>query len=277
MLRACITAAGGEVEFDNELHKMLQHASSLRNGLRCSRVTTGWHAGMLGLVGRIRFDDDVCWAVKIGVADPWAFDGAESAVKVMQTIEQYCPTLPVPRAHGHVVSSENSTLIYYFMDWITGQQLYDLLDVKLVSNSSGILKHDITIPERIVRQMAVFDYNLRTCPIPQSKSERSLRFAADSVVAELVNDPLYADGIVAQHTFKRGALKATSWARNSFVAYHLLSSEASVPPYDAFDKMVVFAWVYNKLKDTDSLPFVLFPLDLSPFNVLIDENQSLSG
>jgi aminoglycoside phosphotransferase (APT) family kinase protein len=109
--------------------------------------------------------------------------GMRHAVRSLEAIAAYCPNLPVPRVYGYSIDKENATFCYYFMDWIEGKTL--LRDTQIirtkVSEKRGQFGVNITIPEKIVTQLASFFYDLTTYSIPKEKSSPK----ASHIMAEL--------------------------------------------------------------------------------------------
>ena len=141
-------------------------------------------AGYNGIVGRLCFEDDLCWATKISLQNEDYYSvGMRHAVRSLEAIAAYCPNLPVPRVYGYSIDKENATFCYYFMDWIEGKTL--LRDTQIirtkVSEKRGQFGVNITIPEKIVTQLASFFYDLTTYSIPKEKSSPK----ASHIMAEL--------------------------------------------------------------------------------------------
>jgi hypothetical protein len=111
--------AGGRTQFDLELMKVSTQASLLRNGT--GNVISPVGQGAYGFVSRVRFDDGVSWAVKI--FEKVSLQGVEQGISSLNAIKAYCPEIPVPRVQGVVHSLGNTTLSYYFTDWVEGHPI----------------------------------------------------------------------------------------------------------------------------------------------------------
>jgi len=162
-------------QFVEEMTKIATHASSLRDGTPSGRFLN-YTAGCNGIVGRLCFEDDVCWATKISLQQNNYYRiGMRHAVRSLVAIAAYCPTLPAPRVHGYSIDNENATFCYYFMDWMEGRTLMQNLSVTWtkVGEKRDIdwgFEVNITFPENAATQLALFFYDLTTCPIPKEES-----------------------------------------------------------------------------------------------------------
>jgi hypothetical protein len=156
-----------------EMTKIATHASSLRDGTP-SGYFVNYTAGANGIVGRLCFEDDMCWATKISLQrDNYYTIGMRHAVRSLVAIAAYCPTLPAPRVHGYSIDNENATFCYYFMDWMEGRTLNLSVTWTKVAEERDIeggFEVNITVPEKAAPQLASFFYDLTTCPIPKEKS-----------------------------------------------------------------------------------------------------------
>jgi hypothetical protein len=152
-------ATGGKDQFVFELEKLSLHASELRNGIS-NNLYPVWE-GSSGYVTRLKFEDGVSWAAKISEN---LEKEAEQGVMALKAIEQYCPGIPAPRVHGELYVFGNSRFRYYFTDWIDGHSLQDTQEY--IMNPRGPGEYEITIPDRVIPQVAQFIHNLTSCPIP---------------------------------------------------------------------------------------------------------------
>jgi hypothetical protein len=175
LVELIISAIGDEPQFQQEMDQIMQRASSLHGGLP-NIVASYTHARGPAVVARILFDDDVSWAAKISADTFQCTTGMDLAIRSMQAIEEYCPDIPHPKLHGTSLGS-NSTLCYYFMDWIEGKVLVDsedmpVLEPTLITNGNNSTGFEIQalISEAVAMQLADFAYNLTTCPIPERES-----------------------------------------------------------------------------------------------------------
>lgn len=168
---------GGQDQFEAEMENASQHASSLRNGLKCELVDFDYHGP--ALVGKLCFDDGICWAAKFVKNDD---NSRELAIRIMESIENYCPDLLIPRFYESSTCTENETMCYYLMDWVEGRQLWYHPDFSektqnVVKNGKQTenIEIDVTLPAQLPSQLALFTHKLKTCPIPREQSNRLLR------------------------------------------------------------------------------------------------------
>lgn len=169
---------GGEDQFEAELEKASEHASSLRNGLKCGFDKFNYYGP--ALVGKLCFDDGICWAAKFVKNDD---DRRNLGIRIMESIEIYCPELPIPRFQESSTCTENQTMCYYLMDWVKGRTLQCHRDYKeekrdIVENGirTGQIEVNITMPKQVPAQLASFVHKLATCPIPAEESTYGLEF-----------------------------------------------------------------------------------------------------
>jgi len=168
-----VVAAGGEEQFLDVLRSVSDHATSLRNGIK--NVLEGSFVGAHGLVTQVKFEDGVKWAAKI--SKQRYLQIVREGLEALDAIKRHCPDIPTPKIHGQIECLANSTLIYYFMEWVEGVPLYEDPQFDVCSQhipcgggNSSIVRYDITIPSLVVAQLAEFVYNLTTCPIPTAES-----------------------------------------------------------------------------------------------------------
>lgn len=176
-----VIATGGEDQFLDALKSVSDRATSLRNGIKNN--LEGSFVGTHGLVTQVKFEDGVKWAAKVSKHS--YFDIVRQGIEALDAIKQHCPDIPAPRIHGQIESLANSTLIYYFMEWVDGVPLYEDLQFDLCiqhipcgAGNSSIVRYYATIPSPVVGQLAEFVYNLTTCPITPAES-RILFFKTD--------------------------------------------------------------------------------------------------
>lgn len=156
-------------QFVNEMTKIANHASSLREGHPYGSFVN-YTAGFNGIVGHLCFEDEVCWATKLTLrSSDYHTSGMRYAIKSLKAIEVYCPTLPVPRVYGYSIDN-NTTFCYYFMDWMEGRSLKSNLSIKRTKISETRREFNISIPGTVASQLASFYYDLITCPIPLEES-----------------------------------------------------------------------------------------------------------
>jgi hypothetical protein len=167
---------GGQNQFEVEIEKASKHASSLRNGQKCEFKTFNYYGP--ALVGKLCFDDGICWAAKFVENND---DRRNVGIKIMESIEVYCPELPIPRFYESSTCTENQTMCYYLMDWVEGRTLEyhgDYREVKrdVVQNGvgTGKIEMNVTMPEQVPTQLASFVHKLATCPIPAEERKCSL-------------------------------------------------------------------------------------------------------
>jgi len=279
-------ATGGREQFLSELSNIKKHASSLRSGNPACRVME-FTPGGNGVVGRLCFEDDVCWATKISIqSESYYSHGMKQAVRSLKAIESHCPHLPVPRVFGDHIDQENATLCYYFMDWIEGTTLThnfsqiwtDLYDDKGVS---GDIEVNITIPENVTVQLASFAYNLSTCPIPKDECIPLITFSTTNGVlgSELIHDPLH--GIFGTLKASKDGHLAREWARRS-LAFHryflnpnILDKFLPLKTFTWLDEMALLISCSSRIGEWDDLPFVLHYWDLRPFNIILNDRQEI--
>jgi hypothetical protein len=145
--------------------KVSTQASLLRNGT--GNVISPVGQGAYGFVSRVRFDDGVSWAVKI--FEKVSLQGVEQSISSLNAIKAYCPEIPVPRVQGVVHSLGNTTLSYYFTDWVEGHRI-DRRDEDHEVEFFDLGTYRIKFPEKAINQYAEFIYNLTVCPIENSES-----------------------------------------------------------------------------------------------------------
>ena len=84
---------------------------------------------------------------------------------------------------------------------------------------------------------------------------------------------------VARNSTALEGRNVTTWAKDQFVAWHLLygGSGQSVKPFDGLDKMLLLSWVRRKFSGSDdrTQSFVLHYWDLRLPNILVDEDSNL--
>jgi hypothetical protein len=167
-----INRTGGEQQFNIEMENILQHASALHDGQQSVFESCQGPRGDV-IIGRVRFEDNSSWAAKIYVNEYSLALRMEQALKSMRAIENHCPGIPIPRVHGYLQGKPrtNSTLCYFFTDWVEGRLLMDAIppeepELITVGAYRGRLALNGTIPETVALQLAAFAYNLITCPIP---------------------------------------------------------------------------------------------------------------
>jgi hypothetical protein len=160
-------------QFVEEMTKIATHASSLRDGTPSGHFVN-YTAGFNGIVGRLCFEDDMCWATKISLQHVNYYRiGMRHAVRSLMAIAAYCPTLRAPRVHGYSNENENATFCYYFMDWMEGRTLNLSVTCTKVAEKrdiEGRFEVNITVPQKAATQLASFFYDLTTCPIPKEES-----------------------------------------------------------------------------------------------------------
>jgi hypothetical protein len=169
-----LEAAGGRTNLDMGMRNISTHASILRNGT--GNVIEPAGQGGSGFVCKVRFDDGVSWAVKIFANS--SYSAAELGVKSLTAIEEFCPEIPVPHVYGDIYWLGNTSLSYYFADWVEGRSMdYDKdYSVKLLELGT----YRFTMPEKAVEEIAQFLYNLTMCPIRNWKGfYRSTPFVND--------------------------------------------------------------------------------------------------
>jgi hypothetical protein len=158
-----LDAAGGRTKFDLELEKVSAQASLLRNGTDNVIIPIG--QGAYGFVSRVRFEDGVSWAMKI--FENTTVSGAEQGIKSLNAINECCPEIPVPRVQGAVRPLGNTTLFYYFTDWVEGHRIDHDKDYELEFFDLGTYR--LKFPEKVIIQYAELFYNFTACPIDNSK------------------------------------------------------------------------------------------------------------
>ena len=93
---------------------------------------------------------------------------------------------------------------------------------------------------------------------------------------KLVWDPLKENGRVDLD--KNGEISAMDWGRDIFVEkWKLLETEASPKDLSTYDKFRLLSWAVKKLEEMKDYPFVLYHWDLRPQNILMNDNQRISG
>jgi hypothetical protein len=173
MLQRFVNLTNGEEHLPSAIRQIKQAASQLRNGTPCS-MDTKWLHGSYGMVAPMIFNDGMKWAVKVSEYELHLL--IIQAVNVARLIEQNCPTIPIPRTHGEIQFLENNTHVFYFMDWLEGILLYRDPQYRagsaLYNTTTNTTIDDsivISLPEKIVTDLAEFIYNLTMCPIPENE------------------------------------------------------------------------------------------------------------
>jgi hypothetical protein len=156
--------AGGRIQFNLELEKVSTQASLLRNGT--GNVITPVGQGAYGFVSRVRFNDGVSWAVKI--FENVSLQGVEQGISSLNAIKEFCPEIPVHLVQGFIHSLGNTTLSYYFTDWVEGHPIDRDEDYEAKFFDLGTYR--IKFPEKAINQYAEFIYNLTMCRIENSES-----------------------------------------------------------------------------------------------------------
>jgi hypothetical protein len=71
------------------------------------------------------------------------------------------------------------------------------------------------------------------------------------------------------------------WAKQQFWAWHLYEPIAKYTKqpkyYDGLDHMLLLGWICKALSGMEDMPFVLHFWDLSPRNLILDEEDDLLG
>ena len=153
------------------LREISDRASIMRQGIVNTIEELGDTEGAYGYVIRVNFVDGVRWAAKISakVNRQMIFSGIQAS----NTIERYCPGIPLPKFHGDIQVIENTDLIYVFMDWMRGIVLRDIVRYhetsKRVHGPRNYTLVETTIPRRTITQLAEFVHNLTTCPLPKAQ------------------------------------------------------------------------------------------------------------
>lgn len=168
-----VIATGGEDQFRDALKSVSDHASSLRKGIK--NILEGSFVGTHGFVTQVKFEDGVKWAAKI--SKPRYLHIVRQGIEALDAIARHCPGLSTPKIRGQIEYLANSTLIYYFMEWVDGVPLYEdphfdvhCQHIPCDGRNSSVVRYDVTIPPLVVPQLAEFVYNLTTCPIPAAES-----------------------------------------------------------------------------------------------------------
>jgi|SRR2546423_5918057 len=158
-LRDRLYAIGGKDQFVFELEKLSRHASALRNGINTTLVPLG--EGSSGYVTRVQFEDGISWTAKVSEN----FENeAEQGVMALKPLNNTASVFLRLEYMESCTSLGNSSFRYYFMNWIDGHSLQDTQEY--VMNYRGPGEYEITIPNRVIPQVAQFIHNLTTCPIP---------------------------------------------------------------------------------------------------------------
>ena len=160
---------GGRIPFLQALRLITDAAAPLHNNNEVHFFDLV-DKGAGGLIGRLDFYDGATWAVKIGAEN--VSDRVRYGVATMKMLEKYCPEIPVPRVHGNLTLLGN--LSYYFMDWVPGKIMawdcnYDKIGEGVNEVGEMNEKWNVTVPERIMKQLAEVTYNLTNCPIPKEE------------------------------------------------------------------------------------------------------------
>jgi hypothetical protein len=164
-------ANSNNAQFEDELRKVSDYATSLRSGVKCC-FDGSWFEGRVGVVAKLKFEDNIEWAMKIE-ENPPPHDSLEEmteAIESSKAIERYCPELLIPKVHGELQTLLNSTLVYYLMDWVEGEPIHKIFEPPW----SEVTQHgnlNFTIPETTLFQLAEYFYNLTVCQIPEEESK----------------------------------------------------------------------------------------------------------
>jgi hypothetical protein len=154
-----LEAADGRTNFGIGMRNISTHASSLRDGTGNVMEPAG--QGGSGFVCKLGFEDGVSWAVKTFASS--SYNSVELGVKSLRAIGEFCPEIPVPQVQGDIYTLGNTSLSYYFTDWVEGRSLDHDKDYSLKLFELG--KYGLTLPEKAVEEIAQFLYNLTMCPI----------------------------------------------------------------------------------------------------------------
>jgi hypothetical protein len=163
---------------------MIRHqAYELRNRSWCI-FGEQWFEGFHGVVAPVLFEDGEKWAVKITRNTSALRKDITNGHKCIALVEQYCPDIPVPKVKSDLMTSKSGSLVYYFMEWIDGIPLDEDPFFKQVRQTENDLDHStgvprviVSIPDKTVKQLAAFAYNITTCPIPNHECKSVLHFS----------------------------------------------------------------------------------------------------
>jgi len=114
-----VEALGGERQLFDEIADSIAYASRLRN---ISAHYEHIEAGAGGLVVKICFDDDKCWADKMFTG----FQNIQNAYygnAATDIIRRYCPNIPVPTTRARFTNRVHHEVT----DWMEGTTLYDMV------------------------------------------------------------------------------------------------------------------------------------------------------
>jgi hypothetical protein len=265
-------------QFQYELVKITDYATSLRNGIKCY-LDGKWLQGVHGLVVKVKFEDDLEWAVKIAdvQSDFNSVTASIEAVESSKMIERYCPEIPIPKVRGQLQFLLNSTLGYYLMDWVEGEALKNRLEPPW----SSATEH--TIPNTTLVQLADLFYNLTVCEIPEIESEIFLDVANSCIVSRLLSREHWNAVLYPFRHFSTDSLPSTrDWAKACFLMslpflWIAEPSEDSEGSYNGLDLMILFTWVLKQFSPTDPQTFVLYFWDPQCENILLDKQDNLKA
>jgi hypothetical protein len=168
-----VEALGGERQLFDEIADSIAYASRLRNNMPAHYEHI--EAGAGGLVVKICFDDDKCWADKMFTG----FKNIQNAYygnAVTDIIRQYCPNIPVPTTRAQF----KNRVHHEVTDWMEGTTLFDMVfESENSSYYSGGSK--FRIPPKVTSSLAEFVYNVTTCPIPRDQCKVPCQWQTESI------------------------------------------------------------------------------------------------
>jgi hypothetical protein len=80
----------------------------------------------------------------------------------MRLIRMYCPSIPLPESKAWFTKNQ---LTHHMTEWVEGRPLYKRV-FRAESDCYFPNATTFRIPNKVVKSLAEFVYNLTTCPIP---------------------------------------------------------------------------------------------------------------
>jgi hypothetical protein len=155
-----IQAAGSREALNQSFHYITERASDLHGGVDSTFDLAG--SGGWGVVLRINFTNGESWAAKLS----YERELLESGHDILWVIENKCPWVRAPRAHGEMQRLGDTEISFYFADWLEGTY-WELPRGKMID--LGVW--EVPLPDNLLSQLTEFIYNVTTCPLNPHESK----------------------------------------------------------------------------------------------------------